>query len=184
MSEWSLHFHRTLKVAGGTKEMDVFSLRKSGAAPVVVMAEHANKEHIAHRIARKMNLADASEPNPPQELLEIYGMFHGPWKEGTITFSEKEARRIKHALFREAAGRTSLEHQYQTLQDDFSRLRRRNEIVEQELLRLRGSFQRADTTDERPDTIADLLADTEVAEELPFEHSSQVLCARGGCGEL
>lgn len=193
--DWKLHFHRTLTIAGGTKETDMYYVdRLGGKSRIVLLVPHESRENLPQLVVARLNnvgttIMDVSK----QELLEIYSMFHGPWRQDEksgaryITFSEDEGRRIKHLIFKEAAEKASIEHQYGVLLEDYRKLQRRNSVVEQELLRTRGRYAREELA-ESTDTVADLLDDTvddgEDLSQLSFEHHSQVLCQRTGCGEV
>jgi len=152
-AEWTMHFYRRLQ---GSQDTDVFTFTK-GKDTFTGFFPADNSTQLSQHVVRCLNFEAEMTWLPKNELLAINAMFHGPWYPSNsgvscLRLSDDEAKRIKNYIFKTGAERSSIEAQYRNLQEDFVKVARRNEVLEQELLRFRGRVEQED----RPVTVADL----------------------------
>lgn len=152
--QWELRFHRTLHAQA---DADVFVVSHDTTRFTLIIPAEYSKKLAKHVVTALNDVAHGGEWVPQSELLAIKAMFHGPWYPSSsgvkcLQLSDDEARRIKNFVFKTAAEKSSIEGQYDNLMEDFKKVVRRNDVLEQEILRARGAFSQ----EPRTDTVADL----------------------------
>lgn len=141
---WELHFHRTMTIAGGTQEIDVFTLRlRDPKAAFLTFTVPHSKEgmDLVHQVCMRMNQDDRTTLLNPIQLATVEAAFHGPWLHNVaigrhLIVTEAEVLTISRFIYREVAIRTSIEGQFRCLFEDHQKLVKLAAAMEQELLRL------------------------------------------------
>lgn len=150
MQQWELHFHRTMRIAGGTEEADVFTLKltRDNKLPFLTFTVPHSKEgmELVHFVCARMNMDDQVVVLDPGKIEELNAAFHGPWhhKDAVghyLMLTDAEVLKIKRFIYRENAARISIEGQYRFLFADHHKLMKAYAVVEQELLRLHQKYE-------------------------------------------